>query len=130
MENNKNIGTIDTLMIARSLLQQGYTAIKNNINNHQFKIGKLSESTPSEYVFLDNPYCITHHCQRYENSALSDQVFEKIKNPLNSHSNAIDKCTQYTMQSSNEAIVTATFYDKKSLKETLKRIHHYTQQIT
>ena len=141
MENN-NIGTIDTLMIARSMLQQGYQAIKHTINNHQFTIEKFTDSTPSEYISINNPYYITHHCQRYENSALSDQVFEMInkiaihnkdlpiKNSLNQSPHAVDECTQYKIKNSDEVIVTAAFYNKKALMKTLNRVHKYMQQIT
>jgi len=146
MKNNGLIGTIDKLMLANSLLkqkstlQQGYKAIKKNICNHEFK---LKEWASGEYIFIHNPYCITHNCSKDDNSALSDQVFErinkittqeiaiKINNPFNQHPNAIDEYSYWVPTSnSNTITVTSLFYDKKILKKTLKNIFIALDEIS
>jgi hypothetical protein len=138
MENNSTIGTIDTLMLARSVFQQGHKNIKRDIDTHQFNVQRWTDTTPSRCVLAINPYCITHYCLKYENSALSDQVFYriaqintqqmplKIKNKHNQYNNALDECTRYVpIKNSDEVEVTAAFYDKKDLIKTLNALRTY-----
>ena len=135
MEKNDRIGTIDTLMLARSLFQQGYKNIQRDISTHQFTVSKWAET---KYVVSRNPYCITHTCSRHGNSALSDQVFYRlnqmtpqkmtlpIKNEHNQYPNAIDECTRYmSIDGSDDVKVIAAFYDKKDLIKTLNELRTY-----
>ena len=137
MEKNSTIGTIDTLMIARSLFQQGYKNIHRDISTHQFTVSKWAETKPTP-LLVRNPYCITHTCSRHENSALSDQVFQRlnkmtahkmtltIKNEHNQYNNAIDECTRYMpINDSDDVKVIAAFYDKKDLIKTLNALRTY-----
>ena len=136
MENNDHIGCIDTLMLFRSILNQGYKTIQQDIKDHPFNVSQWSNITPHRYITRLNPYCITHRCKENDDSALSDQVFDRIykkvsaqitieiKNPFNSHSNAIDHCTIWEpITNSTDVYAIATFYHKAALVKTLKRLH-------
>lgn len=146
MENNGLIGTIDQLMLANSLLKQrstlqrGYKAIKKDINKHEFK---LKEWTSGTYICIDNPYCITHNCSKDDNSALSDQVFErinkiktqeitvKVNNPLNQHPNAIDEYSYWVpTNDSNTIIITSLFYNKKILIKDLNNVFTILDKVS
>jgi hypothetical protein len=136
MENNKNIDTIDTLMIAQALSQNGYKIVRAGIRNHRFIIPKSTSSKPSRYIMVPNPYSITYRCSRDDNSILSKQIFNKIdtinsqkiifeiKNQHNEYSKNIDKCTQWEpIKNSNNIEVTTTFHNKKELVTTLNTLH-------
>jgi len=146
MENNGLIGNIDKLMLANSLLkqkstlQQGYKAIRKDINNHEFKLKEWASGT---YTFIDNPYCITHDCSKDDNSALSDQVFDKINkvttqeitikinNPLNLHPNAIDEYSHWMPTKNSDTItITSLFYNKKTLIKDLKNVFIVLDKIS
>lgn len=135
MENKSTIGTIgtiDTLMLARSVFQQGYTNIEDTINKHQFI---ATRQINNRNIRATNPYYIKYYCSRNENSALADQVFDRIdkintqqmtltiNNKFNQRPNALDECTRWRKtKNSDEVKVTAAFYDKKYLLATLNKL--------
>ena len=132
--SNNNIGTIDTLMIARAVLEREYTTIKREIGHHQFIVER---EINNRNVRAINPYRITHYCSRDDDSALGDQVFDRIdkinaqqmtleiKNTFNQKPNALDECTRWKKtENSDKVLVIAAFCDKKSLIVALKTLRN------
>jgi hypothetical protein len=113
MHINNNIGHIDMLILARLVLENGYEQVRQDINRRQI---------------VKNPYCISHRCFNNDFSALSDQVFEKIF--LGTNNQDLDICTKYKrIKNSEDVIVTANFYDKKTLLAALEFINKVLQTI-
>jgi len=133
MENNKKIGSMDTLMIAHALVKNGYKPIRADIRNHRFKISRSTDTAPSHIITMPNPYRIRCYCSRDDNSVLSKRIFNKIdleiKNQHNEHNTSDEYMQWKQIKNSNSIIITTFFYDKKELIKVLnalnKKMHEY-----
>jgi hypothetical protein len=134
---NARIGRIDTLMLKRAILQQGYIFTKQKINHHPFERdviygGRGLAFMPRQVWTETNPYII-HHCIKDDGSELSKAVFDMIRitkghglelvieNPVNDiysdmlDLDTIDQCTTWQKVDDSRVDCTAHFYDKTPL---------------
>lgn len=135
---NVHIGILDTLMLARTVLQDGCAVTQQKIDDHEFEY----ESLPLLYSEKPNPYIIRHHCIKGDGSELSKMVFDRIhrinkvdieftsQNPSNKshhlnkpHHHALDHCTTWKkIKNSTDVDCTTRFYNKAVLLVTLDTI--------
>lgn len=134
---NSRIGRIDSLMLKRAILQQGYTFTRQKIENHLFERDVmyghgLRGIAPRQMWTETNPYII-RHCIKDDGSELSKAVFDMIRiikihglsivieNPVNDiysdmlDLDTIDQCTTWQKVDDSRVGCTACFYDKMPL---------------
>jgi hypothetical protein len=131
--SNANIGHIDTLMLARTVAEDGYEPTKQKIDAHEFEKGFVFERRPPIYGKKPNPYIIQHRCVNNDGSELSKAVFDMIEmtegeesgliveNPLNQTCpKAISQCTTWEkIQNSKDVYAISRFHNKVALLAVL-----------
>ena len=120
MEENNNIGYIDTLVLKHQSAIEGPHNVQSSIFHHAF-----SANTP----FIIQ--CIVH---RKDKSSLSNSVFRitdehevivNTANPLNKKQNLLDHCTEWeqSRKSPDSIKLTTNFYDKTALLAALDTLN-------
>ena len=124
MENNANIGHIDTLMLLNKAISEGKSILQQRIHDHQFEITDIYSGNNKR----QKPFRIKHYCYEDDGSKLSYEVFSmeqqiratkmffKSSNPLNKMDCNIDHCTTAVTYYEDGALkVVALFYNKEAL---------------
>jgi hypothetical protein len=125
---NSNIGSIDKLVLTRTISDKGYSPTLQEIHAHDFD--KLVFGQP-------NPYRIVFRCEKNNGSELCTTIFStirkieygemklNIKNEFNRHHTAIDECTRYTgiKDGSKDKQITTSFHNKAVLLQAIEELH-------